>query len=82
MIGFLGAKQAPADIGKMIGGCLRVQGIATGSRTSLEEAIAAIDRHAVKPVLDEARFSMDGLGAALERQANRTHIGKITIDLA
>jgi NADPH:quinone reductase-like Zn-dependent oxidoreductase len=82
VIGFLGAKQAPADIGKLIGGCIRVQGIATGSRTSLEEAIAAIDAHKVKPVLDAGRFSMDQLGKALERQASRAHIGKITIDLS
>ena len=81
VIGFLGAKQAPADIGKLIGGCIRVQGIATGSRTNLEEAIAAIDAHGLKPVLDAGRFSMDQLGAALERQKSRAHIGKITIDL-
>lgn len=82
VIGFLGAKQAPADISKLIGGCIRVQGIATGSRTNLEEAIAAIDAHRLKPVLDEARFSIDRVEAALERQASRAHIGKITIDLS
>jgi NADPH:quinone reductase-like Zn-dependent oxidoreductase len=81
VIGFLGSKQAPADIGKLIGGCIRVQGIATGSRTNLEEAISAIDAHGLKPILDEARFSMDQVGEALKRQANRGHIGKITIDL-
>ena len=82
VIGFLGAKQAPVDIGKLIGGCIRLQGIATGSRTNLEEAIAAIDVHGLKPVLDAERFPMDQVGKALERQASRAHIGKITIDLA
>ena len=81
VIGFLGAKQATADIRKLIGGCITVQGIATGSRTNLEEAIAAIDTHGLKPVLDAGRFSMDQLGAALDRQARRGHVGKITIDL-
>ncbi len=81
VISFLGAKEAPADIRKLIGGCLRVQGIATGSRTSLEEAIAAIDAHGLKPVLDEARFTLGGLADALARQAARGHVGKITLDL-
>lgn len=82
VIGFLGATEAVTDVRKLIGGCIRLQGTASGSRTSLEEAIAAIDAHGLKPVVDEAHFSMDEVGAALGRQAQRGHIGKITIDLA
>ena len=82
VIGFLGAKEAPVDIRKLIGGCIRVQGIATVSRTNLEELIATIDAHGLKPVIDEARFALPDLGRALARQAGRGHVGKIVIDIA
>lgn len=82
VIGFLGAKAAEVNIRKLIGGCIHVQGIATGSRTDLEELIQAIDTHCLKPVIDEARFSLDHLAAALARQAARDHVGKIVIDIA
>ena len=81
VIGFLGATEAPADIRRLIGMCLRVQGVASGSRTNLEEAIAAIDAHGVKPVLDSRRFSLAETGNALRHQAKRGHVGKIVIDI-
>jgi NADPH:quinone reductase-like Zn-dependent oxidoreductase len=82
VIGFLGAKEAPVDIRKLIGGVLRVQGIATGSRSSVEAMVAAIDAHGLKPVIDDSRFALADLGRALERQAARAHVGKIVVDIA
>ena len=81
-IGFLGGTQAPLEIRKLVGGVQRVQGVATGSRTNLEELIAAIDAHELKPVIDETVFALDELGAALERQKGRDHIGKIVIGIS
>lgn len=81
VIGFLGATEAPADIRKLIGGCIRVQGIATGSRSSLEELIAAIDAHGLKPVIDPRRFRLDALAEALDYQAGRGHVGKVLLDI-
>ncbi|MEM8595979.1 MAG: NAD(P)-dependent alcohol dehydrogenase [Pseudomonadota bacterium] len=81
VVGFLGAKAAEVDIRKLIGGTIRVQGTASGSRTSLEEACRAIDVHGIKPVLDETRLPIDRLAEALDRQASRGHIGKIVLDI-
>ena len=72
---------AAIGIRKLIGGVQRVQGVATGSRTKPEELIAAGDAHELKPVIDETAFALDELGAALERQKGRNHIGKIVVDI-
>jgi NADPH:quinone reductase-like Zn-dependent oxidoreductase len=58
---------------------VRLQGVMVGSRETTEQMLRAIEAHRLKPVLDQARFSLTTTRAAFEHMAAGKHFGKIVI---
>jgi NADPH:quinone reductase-like Zn-dependent oxidoreductase len=78
VIGFVGGHEVKISVKTLIGPLVRVQGIATGSRSQLEELIRAIDCHQVKPVIDSI-FPLEKAQEAFNHLKSGAHFGKIVI---
>ncbi|KAF9876165.1 hypothetical protein CkaCkLH20_06108 [Colletotrichum karsti] len=82
VIGFLaGQTQAPEDptfLEPLVRACI-VRGVEVGSREQLQDMIKAIEARDIKPVLDDARFSLKELKQVYKRVWNREHFGKVAI---
>ena len=78
VIGFVGGHEVKISVKTLIGPLVRVQGIATGSRSQLEELIRAIDCHQVKPVIDSI-FPLEKAQEAFNYLKSGAHFGKIVI---
>lgn len=59
---------------------VRVQGIAVGTRESLEAMLRAMARHAMKPVIDSV-FPMADARAAYDHLAAGRHFGKVCLSI-
>jgi NADPH:quinone reductase-like Zn-dependent oxidoreductase len=80
VIGFLGGKQLPFNVGKMIGKAAVLRGLSVGPRAAFEEMNAAIERWRLEPVIDRV-FARRELGAALDSMAAGAQFGKIALRL-
>ena len=78
VIGFVGGHEVKISVKTLIGPLVRVQGIATGARSQLEELIRAIDCHQIKPVID-SMFPLDRAQEAFNHLKSGAHFGKIVI---
>ena len=78
VIGFVGGHEVKISVKTLIGPLVRVQGIATGSRSQLEELIRAIDCHQVKPVIDSI-FPLEKAQEAFNHLKSGAHFGKLVI---
>ncbi len=79
-IGVLEGFEIVAPAGPLMLKNLTVQGIGVGHRRALEDLVAAVDRSAIKPVIDK-RYALADLPAALDR-LDRGAFGKIVVDMA
>jgi len=70
VIGFTAGHAAEFDLRQLIGPLVRVQGIATGSRSSFEGMNRAIALHGLKPVIDQV-FPLDRVPDALAPDRRR-----------
>jgi len=78
MIGVLGGAVTPDfGLGRVVTRNLRLQGITVGSRDLFAAMARAMELHEIRPVLDEKKFRLDGLGAALDSLEHGDHFGKI-----
>ena len=78
VIGFVGGHEVKISVKTLIGPLVRVQGIATGARSQLEELIRAIDCHQIKPVID-SMFALERAQEAFNHLKSGAHFGKIVI---
>jgi NADPH:quinone reductase-like Zn-dependent oxidoreductase len=78
VIGFVGGHEVKISVKTLIGPLVRVQGIATGARSQLEELIRAIDCHQIKPVID-SMFPLERAQEAFNHLKSGAHFGKIVI---
>ena len=78
VVGFVAGYTAEIPLRALIGPLVRVQGIAVGSRTRFEAMNRAIERHALKPVID-SHFSLGDAAAAFSHLRDGRHFGKIVI---
>jgi len=81
VIGFVGGHEVKISVKTLIGPLVRVQGIATGARSQLEDLIRAIDFHQIKPVID-LDFSLENVQVAFKRMKLGEHFGKITLSVS
>jgi NADPH:quinone reductase-like Zn-dependent oxidoreductase len=58
---------------------VRLQGVIVGSRETAEQMLRAIEAHALRPVIDDAVFSLTNIGEAFEHMRAGKHFGKIAI---
>lgn len=81
VIGFTGGPSANLDVRQLIGSLIRVQGIATGPRSTFEEMNRAIVQHELKPVVDQVS-PMEKASEAFALMQRGGHFGKIGISIA
>ena len=78
MIGVLGGAVTPDfGLGRVVTRNLRLQGITVGSRDLFAAMARAMELHEIRPVLDDSRFALSDLGAALASLERGGHFGKI-----
>lgn len=77
MVGALAQGEMPSYL-DMFMTFARFQVIATGSRQDLEDVIAAVEHHGIRPVID-SRFSFENAKVAFEHFARRNVFGKVVI---
>lgn len=81
MIGFTGGPIAELDVRQVTGSLIRLQGIATGSRSSFEAMNRAIAQHELKPVVEHV-FPLARVAEAFALMERGGHFGKIGISIA
>jgi NADPH:quinone reductase-like Zn-dependent oxidoreductase len=79
VIGVLDGFEVSGPVGPLMLKNLTIQGIGVGHRRSLEEFVRAVDRLALKPVID-ARYALTDLTRALDH-LDRGPFGKIVIEM-
>ena len=77
-IGALEGFEISAPVAPLLFKDIVIQGIGTGHRRALEDLVAAVDRIALKPVID-SRYALADLPSALDR-LDRGPFGKIVIE--
>lgn len=60
---------------------VRLQGVVVGSRDTTERMLRAMGGHQLHPVIDERRFAMADIHAALAYLAAGEHFGKVVVDI-
>lgn len=60
---------------------VRLQGVVVGSRDTTERMLRAMGGHRLRPVIDERRFAMGDIRAALAYLAAGEHFGKVVVDI-
>ena len=80
LIGVLSGGTAPLSLGRVVTQNIRLQGVTLGNRDMFEAMVRAIERHRLKPVIDEHRFAFAETRAAIAAIAEGRHFGKIVID--
>lgn len=79
LIGALAQGEQPS-LGGLLGKNLVLKGITSGSRTMMEEFVAAIEANGFDPVIDRV-FAFDEARDAYEHLNSGSHIGKVVITL-
>jgi alcohol dehydrogenase len=59
----------------------RMEGVTAGSRAALQKMVDAIAQHGMKPVIDKASFTLDGLREGLEYLQSGRHVGKVGVTI-
>ncbi len=80
LIGILSGGVAPLNLGRVVTQNVRLQGVTIGNRDMFEAMVQAIERHRLKPVIDEHRFAFGETRAAIAAIAEGRHFGKIVVE--
>lgn len=60
---------------------IRLEGVTCGSYEQFEAMLRAVDRNGLKPALDDTRFGLDELPAALAHLRAGRHFGKVVVEI-
>ena len=80
LIGVLSGAKAEIELGRVVTRGLRLQAITLGSRADFEAMVRFIDRHRVKPAIDDRRFAFAETRDAIAAIAEGKHFGKLAIE--
>ena len=80
LIGVLSGATAEIELGRVVTRGLRLQAITLGSRDDFEAMVRFIDKHRIKPVIDEHRFGFAQTRGAIAAIAEGKHFGKLAIE--
>ncbi len=80
LIGVLSGATASLPLGRVVTQSVRMHGVTTGNRNMFENMVRAIEKHRLKPVIDERRFAFADCRNAIAAIAEGKHFGKIVID--
>lgn len=81
LIGVLGGAAGEISLGRVVTQNVRLQGITVGSCEMLARMARAMEAHGTRPVIDEHRFALEDLGAALDALPEGRHFGKVVCRL-
>jgi NADPH:quinone reductase-like Zn-dependent oxidoreductase len=81
IIGMLGGAEEVLPFRALVGKNARLQGVSVGSRAMFGRMAAAIERHAIKPLIDSV-YPFDQAIEAFRALQRGNHFGKIVIDVA
>lgn len=77
LIGVLSGGMANLNLGRVVTRNIRLQGVTLGSHALMAVMCRAMEVHGTEPVIDEERFALDDLGAALAALPEGKHFGKV-----
>ena len=80
LIGMVSGPSAELNLPLVAMGSLRIQGIAVGSRSHLQQVLAACETNRIEPVIDRVMPLAD-LGAALRHVESGQQFGKVCIEI-
>lgn len=80
LIGVLSGATAELELGRVVTRGLRLQAVTLGARDSFEAMVQFIDRHRLKPVIDQRRFGFAETRAAIATISQGRHFGKLAIE--
>jgi NADPH:quinone reductase-like Zn-dependent oxidoreductase len=80
LIGVLSGAKAEIELGRVVTRGLRLQAITLGSRDDFEAMVRFIDRHRIKPAIDDHRFAFAETRVAIAAIAEGKHFGKLAIE--
>ena len=60
---------------------IRLEGVTCGSREQFEAMLRAVEQNGLKPALDDQRFGLDELPAALTHLREGRHFGKVVVEI-
>jgi NADPH:quinone reductase-like Zn-dependent oxidoreductase len=60
---------------------IRLEGVTCGSYEQFEAMLRAIDTNGLRPALDDTRFGLDELPAALAHLREGRHFGKVVVEI-
>jgi NADPH:quinone reductase-like Zn-dependent oxidoreductase len=80
MIGVLSGGTAALNLGRVVTQNVRLQGVTLGSRDAFEDMVRAIDRHRLKPPIDDKRYGFTEVADAIRAIAAGRHFGKICLE--
>ncbi|KAL2202333.1 zinc-binding oxidoreductase, partial [Sarocladium strictum] len=77
--GLLGKTDKDQSIMSLLGNICMARGILLGSRNMMRDMIAFIEKHAIKPALDDKVFKLEEVNEAYKRLEAQQHFSKIVI---
>jgi NADPH:quinone reductase-like Zn-dependent oxidoreductase len=80
LIGVLSGGAAALNLGRVVTQNLRLQGVTLGSRDMFEGMVRAIERHGLKPPIDDKRYRFAEVADAIRAIAQGGHFGKICLE--
>ncbi len=81
VIGLLSGLMKDVNVAAIFSQNLTIKGITVGNREQFDAMVRAIDRNAIKPMID-AHYGLEDLPDALTHMQGASHFGKIVIDIA
>ncbi|MGH7074851.1 MAG: zinc-dependent alcohol dehydrogenase family protein [Stellaceae bacterium] len=81
LIGVLGGGTAPLALGRIATQAIRLVAATSGNRDMFEALVRAIDRHGIKPAIDDHVYAFGEVAEALRVLKEGRHFGKICLDL-
>jgi len=79
LVGVLSGANAELELGRVVMQGLRLQAVTIGSREDFEAMVRFIEKHDLKPAIDERRYAFDETRAAIATIGEGRHFGKIAI---
>lgn len=80
LVGVLSGAAAALNLGRVVTQNLRLQGVTLGSRDMFEDMVRAIERHGLKPPIDDKRYRFAEVADAIRAIAQGGHFGKICLE--
>ena len=80
LIGVLSGAMAELNLGRVVTQNVRLQGVTLGSREAFEDMVRAIERHRLRPPIDDKVYRFEEVADAIRAIPAGRHFGKICVE--